>query len=133
MGSYLRSSGSMQNFSWPPVVMVSDSYIHIRDETERELLFRERFVSISLLMCPGLYFPSIHSTILPESIRIQEKLLLDFREFYGLHSRPNIYPRLLIEFSICHLTEPDRRNITGYETYTTLLSNSRTLLTWQNL
>ena len=57
---------------------------------------------------------------------------LDFRRFCGLHSRPNIYPCSLIEFLICHLMEPDRRNITAYKTYITRLLNSRTLLTWPN-
>lgn len=54
------------------------------------------------------------------------------RGFYGLHSQRNICPRLSTKFSICHLTKPDRRNITAYKTYTTLLSISWTLLTWPN-
>ena len=81
----------------------------------------------------GYNFAFIHSTTLSECIRIQEMLQLDFRGFQcGLHSRPNIYPCSLIEFLICHLMEPDRRNITAYKTYITLLLNSRTLLTWPN-
>ena len=131
MGSYLRSSGLMRSFyrrySWFSLGLnpVSGLSFHALDEPSRELVFGQKYVSISLIR-RRLYFTSIRSTTLPEFIRILETLLLNFRRFYGLHSRPNIYPRSLIKFSICHLTVPDRWNITVYKTCTTLLSNSRT-------
>jgi hypothetical protein len=106
MGRYARSSSFRTllaaNIKPFPIGLVplSDSSLKIQDETERELVFQEKFVSIFTIIphLPNL-IPSLLSIQRPDPTRSAAQLPSTFSAIYGPNSHPNIYICSLIAFS----------------------------------
>ena len=117
--------------------LVPDSSLQIRDEAERELLF-QKYVSIPQDLDSSFsHTRHVHSIKILTFIRSLDQSPKASSGLYGLNSQPNICPRSLTEFSICHRTLPNHMEwttwLTPSKTYTTRLSNSRTSPTYRNV
>jgi hypothetical protein len=117
MSSYARFVSSMQSPShqlYPDFALALDpaldSSFQIYDETEKELVFQQKCVSISpylrYLQAPKLH--AIHSQYHDNQIHQDYgEVTQRLQQIYDLHSWPNIYLRSWIEFSISHHMVPN--------------------------